>query len=108
MWEGKMVVMLINAELGKTHRAASLEACTSVSAQLSGILSSIHIPTGPCSQCAMFMPDILGNDLVLVVEISETFCFIEMLMMITCSIAQNFMGIDFLFQDGPRSDFSHG
>lgn len=52
---------------------------------------------GLCSQYAVFMPDTLGNDFFMVAEISETACFIEIMMMIMCSIAQNFMSTNFIF-----------
>lgn len=66
-------------------------------AQLSGILSSIHIRTDPCFQYPMFMPGILGNYVFVVAEIGEAVCFIETLVMIMCSVAHSFMSADLLF-----------
>lgn len=81
----------------RKHRAASLGGCTSMGAQPSGILRSIHIQTDPCFQYPMFMAGILGNYVFVVAEMSEIVCFIETLLMIMCSAEQNFMSTDLLF-----------
>lgn len=81
-WGGEKVVILINGELGKAQENTARPLHRRV---------LVWVP-GLCSQCPMFMPDTLGNDLFVVAEISETASFIEILimMMIMCSIAQNF------------------
>jgi len=83
------VVTLRNGELGKAQANIAHPLCR---------LMLVWVP-GLCSQYPMFMPDTLGNNLFTVAEISETAHFGEILMMImiTCSVAQNFMSTNFLF-----------
>ena len=86
MWEGEKVI-LINGELGKAQENIVQPLYRLVLVWMPGL----------CSQYPVFMPDTLGIDLFMVAEISETACFVEILMMIMCSIAQNFMSTNFLF-----------
>lgn len=81
------MVILIKGELGKAQENTAQPLCG---------LVLVGVP-GLCSQYPMFVPDTLGNDLFTVARISETTSSIEILMIIMCSIAQNFMSINFLF-----------